>query len=39
MKKEIIKTENLVKRFALESGTQTILNQIDLSFMREILQL
>lgn len=31
MKKEIIRTENLVKRFALESGTQTILNQIDLS--------
>lgn len=31
MKKEIIKTENLIKSFALESGTQTILNQINLS--------
>lgn len=31
MKKEIIKTENLIKSFALESGTQTILNEINLS--------
>lgn len=31
MKKEIIKTENLAKSFALESGIQTVLNHVDLT--------
>lgn len=31
MKKEVIKVEHLVKRFQLESGTQTILNDVGLS--------